>query len=261
MNKTFDLDCETLSATDVLTRFDLLEEPNLLPDAFVDHGYADDAELERGLRAGSGGGESGGESAILELVSRCASLRAPLEFAEPAGPGGPGSQLAASLTLRRTFGYASRCLRNNVVYLKSGEAAYPLARMVVLAGRAGEGSGDNSRSGDVAQRWYRGHKGEVSCLACHPDGELVASGETGRRPGIHLWHAETLQTVAILQGLHKRGVGCLAFSPSGKRLASVGEGADNALLVVYELREGEVARVAKLAVCVHAQVIDMWYVL
>ena len=53
----------------------------------------------------------------------------------------------------------------------------------------------------------------------------MATGEIGRKPKIIVWDSDTLQTLAVLKGFHKRGVPLLAFSEGrGDRLASVGLG-------------------------------------
>lgn len=246
-----DLEQESLQASDVLILFDLLEEPNLLPDSFVNAGYADEPDIGREMRRSDRVLDDSGASGVLDLISRCRDLAKTLEFAEPAGAGGPASLQSASLTLLRTHGCSGPTARNSVVCLGSGEVAYPLACLVVVA-KSADVPGS---SGPVMQRWYRGHTSEVSCLAGHPDGELLASGELGKRPAIHVWDSGKLEAVAVLRGLHRRGLGCLSFSPSGKYLASVGDGPANALLVVYDWRRsGAVAKISTVSY----QVLDTW---
>lgn len=71
-------------------------------------------------------------------------------------------------------------------------------------------------------------------------GNLVASGQIGENPTIHVWNAQTRKTLSVLSGRHKRGsirrrclltslhprfllgVCSLSFSGSGKLILSVG---------------------------------------
>jgi len=54
-----------------------------------------------------------------------------------------------------------------------------------------------------------------SSLALHPEGRLVATGQTGKEPYVCVWDSETCKTVSILKDSHQRGIACVAFSPTG----------------------------------------------
>jgi WD40 repeat protein len=79
----------------------------------------------------------------------------------------------------------------------------------------------------------KGHAAPVVTLAFSPDGRRLASGgivmpgspsERGKEDGtVRLWDVETGNPLAVLEG-HAVGVLCVAFSPEGRRLASVGGG-------------------------------------
>jgi WD40 repeat protein/predicted Ser/Thr protein kinase len=64
------------------------------------------------------------------------------------------------------------------------------------------------------------HSGEVLAAAYSPDGEWVASGGTDRT--IRLWRATGQREIAVLHG-HTGAVSELAFTPDGRRLASVSQ--------------------------------------
>ena len=74
-----------------------------------------------------------------------------------------------------------------------------------------------------AQRFLRGHDAEVRCIALHPSGRVLASGQgAGGKNEICVWQLDASEPAIILAGQHHGGLGCLAFSPSGERLAAVG---------------------------------------
>lgn len=92
----------------------------------------------------------------------------------------------------------------------------------------------------AAQRWegmptevvavlgerQRRHPGEVRCVACSPDGKLVASG--GEEGLVLVWDAETGVQRAILRG-HQGPVQCLGFTRDGVLLS--GGGLDSNLIM------------------------------
>ncbi|XP_038620901.1 echinoderm microtubule-associated protein-like 3 isoform X1 [Tachyglossus aculeatus] len=129
-------------------------------------------------------------------------------------PSGPPPE---SLSLDWVYGYRGRDSRSNLFVLRSGEVVYFIACVVVLY-RPGGGPGGPGGGG---QRHYRGHTDCVRCLAVHPDGVRVASGQTAGvdkdgkplQPVVHVWDSETLLKLQeIGLGAFERGVGALAFS-------------------------------------------------
>ena len=44
-------------------------------------------------------------------------------------------------------------------------------------------------------------------------GNIVASGQIGENPTIHIWNAQTRQTLSVLSGKHKRGKLKICFIP------------------------------------------------
>ncbi|XP_022151493.1 mitogen-activated protein kinase-binding protein 1 isoform X2 [Momordica charantia] len=61
----------------------------------------------------------------------------------------------------------------------------------------------------------------MSCVAMSPDGRFVAAGESGPQPAVFVWDLAGMAFLSELKG-HLYGVACLAFSPDGKYLVSVG---------------------------------------
>jgi microtubule-associated protein-like 6 len=119
-------------------------------------------------------------------------------------------------------GYRGHDCRNNLHFSSAGDAVFPAASVVVLAGPAPEG-------GRRRQRFYTGHSDDVLSLAKHPAGILFASGQKAfLRKGaaaaacIHVWDSSTLCTRARLAGVHAFAIVSLAFSPDGSRIISCG---------------------------------------
>jgi hypothetical protein len=81
------------------------------------------------------------------------------------------------------------------------------------------------------QRVYVGHGAPITCMALHPAGRLVATGEKGQDAKIMVWDSETLETEAGLWGVHQVGVACINVSPDGTRIASVGLELDHSFCV------------------------------
>ncbi|KAI3474177.1 hypothetical protein Pfo_028965 [Paulownia fortunei] len=61
----------------------------------------------------------------------------------------------------------------------------------------------------------------LSCVALSRDGTIIAAGESGHQPGVLVWNCATLAFICELK-CHQYGVACMALSPDGKHLVSVG---------------------------------------
>jgi microtubule-associated protein-like 6 len=141
-----------------------------------------------------------------------------LEPSDP--PERNGSMPDDSLELEWIHGYRSQDCRNNVRYNSDGGIVYHAA-----------GAGILYSPMDHQQFFHLEHTDEIACLAMHPDGNVVATGEKGENPKIIVWDAASMKTIVTIQGFHKRAVSFLAFSPSGKELVSIGQDADHSVAV------------------------------
>ncbi|KAL1083219.1 hypothetical protein V6Z11_D09G185300 [Gossypium hirsutum] len=61
----------------------------------------------------------------------------------------------------------------------------------------------------------------LSCVAMSRDGRFIAAGESGPQPSVLVWDYVTRTFISELKG-HIYGIECIAFSPDGKHLVSVG---------------------------------------
>jgi hypothetical protein len=119
---------------------------------------------------------------------------------------------SSSLELQFVYGVRGTDCRRNAFFTASGEIAMHAASLVVLY--------EPRRH---AQRFLRGHDGEVRCLALHPSGRMLASGQAaGGSREVCVWQLDASEPAVVLTGQHPDGVSCLGFSPSGEYLAAIG---------------------------------------
>eukprot|EP00727_Mastigamoeba_balamuthi_P001965 m51a1_g11766 hypothetical protein (1243) ;mRNA; r:231681-236319 len=96
----------------------------------------------------------------------------------------------------------------------------------------------------------------IACVAFSASGRTVAAGEQGGPGGagmasVLVWDAATGQLAATLVGAHRAGVACVAFSPNGKFIVSVGFHADG-FVKVWDWRSGQAIAAAKTGAHVHS---------
>mmetsp|Transcript_15837 Transcript_15837/g.19039 ORF Transcript_15837/g.19039 Transcript_15837/m.19039 type:complete len:749 (+) Transcript_15837:42-2288(+) len=126
------------------------------------------------------------------------------------------------------YGYRGHDCYNNLVYDSKGRAVYPMANFVIAY--------------DVkahSQQQFQGHNDDVVCLAQHPNNkDLIASGQvatitlSGRSKNPYICVTDVGSgSIIKLPACHKRAVRCLAFSPDGKYLASVGADNNNSIII------------------------------
>ncbi|KAM6977453.1 echinoderm microtubule-associated protein-like 6 [Aplochiton taeniatus] len=135
------------------------------------------------------------------------------------------------LRLQFVHGYRGCDCRNNLFYTQTGDIVYHVAAVGVVYNRQ-----------QHAQRFYLGHDDDIISLTVHPLKDLVATGQVGRDPAIHVWDVQTLKCLSLLKGHHQRGVCALEFTVDGKSLVSVAID-DCHSIVVWDWRKGE--RLAK----------------
>ena len=69
------------------------------------------------------------------------------------------------------------------------------------------------------QKHYIEHEKEIQSLALSSC-NLIASGEHGNKPAIHIWDYNKLQSINIIRGIHKNGVLYMEFLNNNQFLAT-----------------------------------------
>ena len=124
------------------------------------------------------------------------------------------------LQLDFVYGYRAHDSRHNVAYNVDGLVVYPAAAVGVCYDAK-----------EHAQQFFTAHTDDVLCMAMHPDGEIVATGQAGRDPSICVWSSTTCELLAELKGFHRRAVVSLSFDGTGRFLSSVGLDDDHSVAV------------------------------
>jgi len=155
-----------------------------------------------------------------------------LKSLEPPAVSAPvltSEQLPKSLCLDHVFGYRGLHGRDNLFLNRRAEVVYSVGSVCVVLERE-----------QNLQRHFREHKGEVICLALHPDGVHVVSGDCAFEPRMWVWSSETGSAVSVMQGFYSTG-SCIAsccFTRDGRRVVSVGSDASHSV-AVWEMSSGQ----------------------
>eukprot|EP00163_Fabomonas_tropica_P034258 TRINITY_DN93_c0_g1_i1.p1 TRINITY_DN93_c0_g1~~TRINITY_DN93_c0_g1_i1.p1 ORF type:complete len:2052 (-),score=797.91 TRINITY_DN93_c0_g1_i1:729-6884(-) len=162
-------------------------------------------------------------------------VRRPRESTRAGFTSGATQTEKASMDLDLEFVHGVRMYDcyNNIMYSQKGELVYHTAATGIVYDKKSH-----------TQKHFRGHTDDILSLHVHPEGDLVATGEIGKDPKTIVWSSSSLEEYAILSGQHYRGVNCVGFSNSGKRLATVGLDDDHTL-VVWKWKSADVIATAK----------------
>jgi WD40 repeat protein len=101
--------------------------------------------------------------------------------------------------------------RQNIRYNNDGNLVFISVTVGIVFSRA-----------EQSQLVYTGHNKALISFDVDGSGSLAASGEQGSSPEVHIWDARTASEIAQFKNLHKRGVGSIAFAPSGEYLVTMG---------------------------------------
>ncbi|XP_061915415.1 echinoderm microtubule-associated protein-like 6 isoform X1 [Entelurus aequoreus] len=124
-------------------------------------------------------------------------------------------KVVEDLVLDHIFGFRGYDCRNNLHYLNDGaDIVYHTAATAIV---------HSLSTGN--QSFYVEHTEDVLCLTVnqHPKYDnVIATGQIGGTPCIHVWDAMSKRTLSVLRCAHSRGVAYVNFSATGKLLLSVG---------------------------------------
>jgi len=73
-------------------------------------------------------------------------------------------------------------------------------------------------------------------LAVAKKKHLVASGEIGEKPHLHIWDPNSLQNLGVIKGIHQRGIILIAFFRDDDFIASCGS-RTNSPILIHNLRD------------------------
>ena len=71
------------------------------------------------------------------------------------------------------------------------------------------------------------------------DGSVIATGELGFHPAVHVWNSRTLESLSVIKGLHTAGVHLLTFTNDDRMLVTCGLTQPSAC-IIYEWATGEI---------------------
>jgi WD40 repeat protein len=118
--------------------------------------------------------------------------------------------------LSHVHGAGGSNARGSMVSLKDGRVAYFVGAVAVV-----------HRPGDPEQQqhFFRGHDAEITCIASHPEGKLVATGQGQGQSGptVCVWDSESGKELCHLPPFHEGKIICVSFSADGQHLFTVGD--------------------------------------
>jgi len=115
------------------------------------------------------------------------------------------------LELEHVHGYRGSGVRQNVIWIDSKTILYFTASVGIV---------HNIETN--TQKFFRNHSDDILSIAYHPGRRIVATGEKGKMPSVHVWDVDSCQELAKIAGFHSRGVVSVSFSLDGGRVAAVG---------------------------------------
>ena len=169
--------------------------------------------------------EIGGGDEFMAVKPWLGAIVAPSKWQEgPEDADEPGKELV----LENIYGFSAH-RRDAAFYSSSpGEIVYFAAAAGVVNNFGKKGS---RKKGEQQQHFNLAHTDDILCMAMHPAGNRVATGEIGRRPKIFVWDVHSTNVLLEIVGFHRFGIELLAWSPTGAMLATVGRDGDHSIAI------------------------------
>lgn len=83
-----------------------------------------------------------------------------------------------------------------------------------------------------SQMFYSDHKWTLISLDVDSTGRVAATGELADLPELHFWDARTATQLAVVAGVHRRGISSIAFSKSSDICVTLGQDILNSITVL-----------------------------
>ncbi|KAJ3358934.1 Echinoderm microtubule-associated protein-like 6 [Allomyces javanicus] len=134
----------------------------------------------------------------------------------------PSTPPAHTLRVRRAAGYRIHDARHNLFFTGPHTAVFPAAAVGIV---------QDLRS--PAQRFCSAHDDDVVALTYHKGAGLVATGQVGVSPAVHVWHAAEPENVVASFVMPKgsKAVAAVAFSHDARYLVVAAADNDHTLCV------------------------------
>eukprot|EP00759_Apiculatamorpha_spiralis_P046149 PhF_6_TR42711/c0_g1_i1/m.64523/K18598/EML6; echinoderm microtubule-associated protein-like 6 len=139
------------------------------------------------------------------------------------------------LDLYRVFGVGSLSNTTTAPWIATTTSS---SRVMYSAGAVCIQS-DSEPSTSTPTNFYYGHTDSITCVAVHPGnadrtpGQLVATGQLGKKPHVSIWDTETNATLSTLRDFFENAVVALSFSQNGDYLCAVSGDAHHTLFVFF----------------------------
>lgn len=86
------------------------------------------------------------------------------------------------------------------------------------------------------QKHYTEHDAEIISLGTAKKSNLVGTGELAEVPALHIWDSNTMQNVAVICGIHRKGISLVSFFKDDEFIASTGI-RFNSPVLVYSVKD------------------------
>ena len=198
-------------------------------------------------------GSAGAGDEFMAVKPWVGAIKAPTNPPPPV----PNIVPETDLELRWVNGFNGFSSRNAVHYDEQGRLHYPAATLNVRTGIKKDQVNNPKfnkpkpqdhvncgrySSSQYCQDYNEDHRDDVLCLAISKDGKTAASGAMGKKPRIVVYETDTMKTISVLSGFHKRAVSSLALC--GDLVASVGEDESHSV-AIYNWKTGTLVASAK----------------
>ena len=115
-----------------------------------------------------------------------------------------------SLDISWVYGYQSKLSSNNLVYNSQGCLVYHIGRFAIVYSLI-----------DHCQNIFTGHTHEILCLAIHPKGFYVATGDEAVKSRIIIWNSTTFEIVFTDNSTLENGISNISFSDDGSMICAM----------------------------------------